>query len=207
MKFTHTDTENLIELLQWRRDVRHFKPDALKMDDIQKLVQAMDLAPSVGNSRPWRIVEVESEDTRSKIIENHTLANSAAAKVYDDKQRNDYNALKLAGLREAPLQLAVFTEIAPQAGHGLGRQTMPETLQYSTVIAIHQLWLMARTLNIGVGWVSILQSEEVARILDVEENWNFTAYLCIGYPQYDDEMPELHRKGWQENTSNTWIKR
>src|SRR3546814_2267742 len=55
-----------------------------------------------------------------------------------------YARLKLAGLDEAPEQLAVFAEGDPAQGHGLGRRSMPETLLYSTVCAVHTLWLAAR---------------------------------------------------------------
>lgn len=207
MKFKANDTQAILELLRWRRDVRHFKIDPLPDDVIENLMQAIALAPSVGNSRPWRIVRVKSDEIKEKIISNHGEANSEASQTYEDTERDEYQSLKLAGLREAPLQLAIFTDINPSAGRGLGRQTMPETLTYSTVIAIHQLWLVARTLNIGVGWVSILNAKELNDTLDVDPSWKLTAYLCIGYPAYDDDTPELHRTGWQENTEKEWLEK
>lgn len=207
MKFKKSDTEAMLELFRWRRDVRHFKTDPLPDDIIKQLMKAIALAPSVGNSRPWRIVRVQSPEIRDKIMANHGEANSNASQSYDGSQRNEYQALKLAGLKEAPLQLAIFTDINPSAGRGLGRQTMPQTLNYSTVIAIHQLWLIARTLNIGVGWVSILNPESLNKTLDVDPTWQLTAYLCIGYPAYDDDTPELHRTGWQENTAKEWLEK
>src|SRR3546814_2913221 len=66
-----------------------------------------------------------------------------------------YESLKLHGLREAAEILAVFSDEAPAAGHGLGVATMPEALRYSTVLAIHTLWLAAQSRGIGLGWVSI----------------------------------------------------
>ncbi len=207
MKFSSSDTNTMLELLRWRRDVRHFKPTSLPEETVNTLMKAIALAPSVGNSRPWRIVRIKSEDIKAKIIANHGEANEMASKEYNNKERSEYQALKLAGLKEAPLQLAIFTDIDPSAGRGLGRQTMPETLTYSTVIAIHQLWLIARTLNIGVGWVSILNTDSLNETLDVDPNWKLTAYLCIGYPAFDDDTPELHRTGWQENTAKEWLER
>jgi nitroreductase len=84
---------------------------------------------------------------------------------------------------------------------------MPETLVHSTVIAVHTLWLTARSLNLGVGWVSILDPVEVGRCLDVEPGWQLTAYLCLGYPLVDDDTPELERRGWQDRTSTPWLVR
>ena len=108
-----------------------------------------------------------------------------------------YASLKLAGLKEAPCHVAVFVDETTRAGHGLGRQTMPETLHYSAVAAVQTLWLAARAYGLGVGWVSILAPAEVARILDVPEEWSLVAYLCVGYPEEEHLDPELERQGWQ----------
>lgn len=205
MKFDPSHRDVLLDLLRWRRDVRHFTGDPVSDDTLAVLQRALALAPSVGNSQPWRIVRVESAALRHQIIANHTAANKSAADVYDGARRDAYCSLKLAALEEAPVQLAVFTEVDPGAGHGLGRQTMPETLTYSTVLAIHGMWLAARSMNLGVGWVSILDPKEVERILDVDANWHLTAYLCIGHPKFDDDTPELARVGWQQHCETEWL--
>ncbi len=207
MEFTKNDTARVLDLMKWRRDVRHFKSTPVSEDDLLVMRNAMSLAPSVGNSRPWRVVNVTSNTARNAVIECFSKANQAAAKIYDDEKRKEYEALKLAGLKEAPIHLAVFTEMSPEEGAGLGRQTMPETLTYSTISAIHQLWLAARTLNIGMGWVSILEPDAMNELLNVSQNWKFTAYLSVGYPQEDHDTPELERKGWQENVDSKWLER
>ena len=76
-----------------------------------------------------------------------------------------YARLKLAGLDDAPCQFAVFADRATVQGHGLGRLTMPSTLDYSAVLAVHTLWLAARAEGIGLGWVSILDPAVVASML------------------------------------------
>ncbi|WP_239501204.1 nitroreductase family protein, partial [Stenotrophomonas maltophilia] len=72
-----------------------------------------------------------------------------------------YRSLKLAGLREAPVHLAVFCDETTEAGLGLGRATMPEMLRYSVVGAVQTFWLAARARGLGVGWVSILDPCDV----------------------------------------------
>ena len=108
-----------------------------------------------------------------------------------------YARLKLAGLDEAPCQFAVFAEPDPGQGHGLGRATMPETTAYSAVMAVHTLWLAARALGLGLGWVSILDPVTVAAALDVPPGWTLVGYFCLGYPQAADQVPELERLGWE----------
>lgn len=207
MQMTQAHRDALQDVLEWRRDVRHFLPDPIPAATLARLRAAMDLAPSVGNSRPWRVLQVDSATLRTAIIANFETANAKAGAIYDDDKRADYNALKLAGLRDAPIHLAVFTAQDPDEGHGLGRQTMPEMLAYSTACAIHTLWLAARAENIGLGWVSILDPEAVARTLDAPAHWSLTGYLCLGKAAFADATPLLHQNEWQENTPTMWEKR
>ncbi|MFZ3580576.1 5,6-dimethylbenzimidazole synthase [Loktanella sp. DJP18] len=204
MRMTATHRDALDNLLRWRRDVRHFRPDPIPQDRLDRLRDAMDMAPSVGNARPWRVMQVASPTLRAAVVANFEEANAEAAAHYADDRRAAYDRLKLAGLREAPVHLAIFTARDPGEGHGLGRQTMPQTLAFSTVCAIHGLWLAARADNIGVGWVSILDPDLLHATLNAQKDWDFTAYLCLGLPASDDDTPLLHRTDWQANTATCW---
>jgi 5,6-dimethylbenzimidazole synthase len=204
MHLSQAHRDALRDVLRWRRDVRHFLPDPVSDDVLDRLRAAMDMAPSVGNARPWRVLHVKTSTLRDAVIANFEAANTKAGAIYDDAKRARYDALKLAGLKEAPVHLAVFTESAPKAGHGLGRQTMPEMLSYSTVAAIHTLWLAARAENLGLGWVSILDPAGVSAVLDVPDHWDLTGYLCLGKAASDDDTPLLHRSEWQTNTQTVW---
>lgn len=185
-------------LLRWRRDVRHFRPDQLAESDIEALLSAAHHAPSVGNSQPWRIVRVETPALRSEVADHVDHCVHHAAERYEGAEREHYLSLKLHGLREAPLQLAVFCDHATEDGGGLGRRTMAETLDWSVVMAIHSLWLAAVARGIGVGWVSILEPAEIARMLAVPPQWRLIAWLCIGQPIQPSNQPELEIRGWQE---------
>jgi 5,6-dimethylbenzimidazole synthase len=206
MEFTPQQAATLAEIMLWRRDVRHFLPSPVPEDVLEKLRLAMDHAPSVGNARPWRIIRVESPDLRAAVRAEFTRCNQDAAATYEGEQAAAYARLKLAGLDAAPVQLAVFTETDPEAGHRLGRATMELTLQQSTAMAIYALWLAARAENLGVGAVSILQPSVVERLFAVPAHWEFSAYLCIGKPAFTDDTPLLHRAGWQRNEQTIWEK-
>ena len=151
MKLSPDHRQALRDVLTWRRDVRHFKTDPIDAERVDRLRAAMDLAPSVGNARPWRVMQVQSPDKRAAIIADFEAANDEAASKYGGTKRDSYMALKLAGLREAPVHLAVFTEHEPDAGHGLGRPTMPEILAYSPVAPHHTPWPAARPAHISPG--------------------------------------------------------
>ena len=111
------------DLLEWRRDVRHFRSDPLAPETLSRLRAAMDRAPAVGNARPWRVLQIDNAAKRAAVIADFEVANEDAACGYEGDAAAKYRALKLAGLREAPVHLAVFTETKPVEGAGLGRQT------------------------------------------------------------------------------------
>ncbi|MEP1442027.1 MAG: 5,6-dimethylbenzimidazole synthase [Hyphomicrobiales bacterium] len=207
MLFDVPQQNTLRDILTWRRDIRHFKTDPVPESMLERLREAMELAPSVGNARPWRMVRVKSPSLRQSIRDNFEHANVEAASLYEDKQKADYAKLKLSGLDKAPEQFAVFTEIDPSEGHGLGRQTMPEALRQSTAMAVHTLWLAARAENLGLGMVSILDPLGIKDILAVPDAWEFSAYLCLGWPENSDDTPLLHREKWQQNTKTNWIEK
>jgi 5,6-dimethylbenzimidazole synthase len=189
--------DRFAELLRWRRDVRRFRRDPLPLGLLDRLLDLACLAPSVGNSQPWRFVLVEDEMRRAAVRSVFSRCNADAASGYEDERAAHYRGLKLAGLQEAPVQLAVFCDRSTGQGHGLGRQTMPEALDHSAVTAIHTLWLAARIEGVGLGWVSILEPQAVAALLDVPPDWHLIGYLCLGFPESEEPVPELEREGWQ----------
>ena len=202
-----SDAEALDRILAWRRDVRHFRPDPLDQALRDDLRRSMDRAPSVGNARPWRIVEVRSAALRAAVRAEFQRCNAEAAAAYAADRRADYLRLKLAGLDVAALQLAVFTETEPEAGHRLGPRTMPETLHQSTAMAIQTLWLAARARQVGLGMVSILDPRRMEELFDLPATWAFSAYLCLGFPAFEDDLPLLDRAGWQASSPTEWLPR
>ena len=197
-KFSEDFRRQFRDLLTWRRDVRRFARRPIDPVIVGELLDLANLAPSVGNSQPWRFVLVDDAGRRARIREIFERCNDAARTGYTGARAELYGRLKLAGLQDAPAHVAVFVDETTAVGHGLGRRTMPETLHYSAVAAVHTLWLAARTYGLGVGWVSILTPRDVRRVLDVPKDWSLIAYLCVGYPLEDHIDPELERHGWQE---------
>lgn len=189
------------DLVLWRRDVRRFKPDPVAPERIDALLEIASHAPSVGLSQPWRFVRVVSPDRRAAVVASFTDANEKALQGYAGEQQAIYAGLKLAGLKEAPIHLAIFSDDATHTGSGLGQQTMPETLHYSVVAAVQTLWLAARADGIGMGWVSILDPVAVTRVLDVPSGWSLVAYLCLGVPAEEHLDPELERHHWESRTN------
>lgn len=190
--------DQFVTLLEWRRDVRRFRPDPVPADLIDKLLHLAVLAPSVGNSQPWRFVRVDDPARRAAVRASFEDCNAEALNAYHGERAQQYATLKLAGMDIAPVQIAVYCDTVPREGAGLGRRTMPETLQHSVAAAVQTLALAARAWGLGVGIVTILEPRVVSRALDVPEDWAFVGYLCIGWPEEEHRDPELVRYGWQD---------
>ena len=188
---------DLLDLLAWRRDVRSFDRKPLPAGTVERLTETACLAPSVGLSEPWRFVIVDDPARRAAVRENFECCNAAALATQDESRQGLYARLKLAGLDQAPVHIAAFADRSCDQGHGLGRATMPEAVDYSVAIAIHTLWLAARLEGIGLGWVSILDPARVCAALDVSPDWRLIGYLCLGFPSETDDVPVLQRQGWE----------
>ena len=194
----HADLERLMRL---RRDVRRFRPDPVDPALLEACLATFPLAPSVGLSQPWRLVRVESAAARAAAQANFESCNAAALAGYSGEKAKAYARLKLSGMNDAPVQLAIFCDEATDKGAGLGAATMPETRRYSVVAAIFQFWLMARAHGLGVGWVSILDPKRLARDLDIPASWRLVAWLCVGWPEEESDRPELERLGWESRVN------
>jgi len=184
-------------LMRLRRDVRRFRTDAIDEAVLMRCLDAFRLAPSVGLSEPWRVIRVESDAARAAALENFQAANAKALAGYSGEKARLYSTLKLSGMQEAPVQLAVFCDDATDKGLGLGAGTMPETRRYSVVSAITLFWLALRIEGLGLGWVSILDPDRMARDLNVSQDWHLIGYFCVGWPEVQSDTPELEQVGWE----------
>jgi 5,6-dimethylbenzimidazole synthase len=198
-RFSEEERRGLYRAIYERRDVRSFfKPDEISDDVLARLLDAAHHAPSVGLMQPWRFIVIRHRQVRQTVYEIFDRASRAAAQIYTDDRRAMYDTLKLAGILQAPINLCVTCDEATARGHGLGRQTMRETGVYSTVCAVQNLWLAARAEGVGVGWVSILDVDELRAALDIPEVVVPVAYLCLGYVTEFGTEPDLEIKGWEQ---------
>ncbi|MEH6446006.1 MAG: 5,6-dimethylbenzimidazole synthase [Oceanospirillaceae bacterium] len=196
-QFNPQDCETLEQIMLHRRDVRgnRFLAQQIPQSALDKILFAAINAPSVGFSQPWEFVIIKDEKRKQAIKENFMAANNSEKQQFNDTKKNEYEALKLEGIHEAPLNIAVF--YTPSKHPVLGQTNMPEVGPYSVVCAVQNMWLMARALNIGLGWVSILDPEKVKQIVNAPAENKLVAYLCLGYVDQFYTSPELEQKKWQ----------
>jgi 5,6-dimethylbenzimidazole synthase len=196
MNFTKNDAQKLLKIIKARRDVRgnRFVNKTIEDDKLNLILEAAISAPSVGYSQPWKFIIIKDENTKDKISKNFTQENNKAKEIFKDREL--YNKLKLEGIKEAPINIAVLYE--PKDEVVLGMTSMKKMGEYSVVCAIQNMWLMARALNIGIGWVSILDENKVLKEINAKKGSLLVAYLCIGYVDWFYEESELKTIGWDK---------
>jgi 5,6-dimethylbenzimidazole synthase len=194
MKFNKKDLDTLTNIIASRRDVRgnNFINKKISRKKLDIILNSALQAPSVGYSQPWQFIIVEKE--KRELVYNHFK------KSYDKSKENFvdkplYNTLKLEGIKESSINIAVYYK--KPTSNILGQTYMKRTGEYSVVCAILNMWLTARALNIGMGWVSILKAKKINKIFNIEKNeYKFIAYLCFGYTKEFYNEPELKKLKW-----------
>ena len=195
MNFTNDDAAKLLKIIKARRDVRgnRFISQAIEDEKLHMILEAGIHAPSVGYSQPWKFVIIKDKKIKNELLENFEGENSTAKEIFSEREL--YKNLKLEGIMEAPVNIAVLYE--PKEEAVLGMTSMKKMGEYSVVCAVQNMWLMARALNIGIGWVSILDEAKVLKSLKCEKNSQLIAYLCVGYVDEFYKESELKTLGWE----------
>jgi 5,6-dimethylbenzimidazole synthase len=198
-RFSNSERQILYEVIQARRDIRHFRPDPIPVDVLRRILEAAHHAPSVGFMQPWNFILVTSLETRRQLHATFEEENrNELEKIGNEERKELYRTLKLEGILEAPLNIAITCDRRRDAPFVIGRAPMPETDLFSTCLAIQNMWLAARAEGVGIGWVSILPREATEKLLGIPEGVRLVAYLCVGYPTEFRDKPMLEEVGWKD---------
>ena len=196
MKFNKKDLNTLTNIIASRRDIRgnNFINKKVSNKKLKVILESALNAPSVGYSQPWEFIVVD-EEKKNLVYEHFTKAFNKSKTKFLDKPL--YNSLKLEGIKESNFNIAVYYK--KSTSNVLGQTYMKRTGEYSVVCAILNMWLTARALNIGMGWVSILKPKKINKIFDIDKNeYKFIAYLCFGYTKEFYNEPELKKLKWNK---------
>ncbi len=196
--FSDDERAGLYRAIYERRDVRsQFLPDPIPVDVLARLLTAAHHAPSVGFMQPWDFIVIDSTEVRQSVLDIFNEENHKAADNYSGERNTQYKSLKLQGILDSPVNLCITCDRRRGGTHVLGRNSIVETDLFSTCLAVQNLWLAARAEGIGVGWVSILDQQKLAKTLCLPEQVYPLAYLCLGYVSEFLDQPELQAKGWR----------
>jgi nicotinate-nucleotide--dimethylbenzimidazole phosphoribosyltransferase len=194
----------IYDVIAERRDIRRFRADPVPEAVLARVLEAGHQAPSVGLMQPWRMIVVESLDTRIAIRQLAQRERISQAERFDERARHFLDQ-KIEGIVEAPLGICVCCDHGDDGEEVLGRGTIPETDVYSTACAIENMWLAARAEGLGVGWVSFYRPHDLRSLLGIPSRVDPIAYLCVGWPDERPVRPGLESAGWAERLPSTRV--
>ena len=190
---------NLEELLKSRRDTRHFKKDAVSDEVLEKALAAGHTAPSVGLTDATRYYIVNDESIKKEIKTIFEEYNAKAISLIEsDPQKKLYNSLKLEAIMDAPIGLIVCYDRSVLNNFTIGTIATNDTIKFSAVCAVQNIWLSLTEQGYSMGWVSILNYYRFKKLLGLPDEIEPLGYFCVGKPQTDyGQQPMLQQLGWK----------
>ena len=192
-----------------RRDIRHFLPDPVAPEVLQRLLTAAHYAPSVGYMQPWRFIRITDPQLRGTLCELVEQERQRTAEALGERE-DEFMRLKVEGIRECG-EVLVTALMDQRENHIFGRRTLPEMDLASVACAIQNIWLAARAEGLGLGWVSIFDPEQLRLALNMPEGAKPVAILCLGHVEAFYPRPMLETEGWDTRREladlvfeNTW---
>ena len=190
----------LDEILKSRRDTRHFTEDQVPDAVIEKALQAGHWAPSVGLTDATKYYLIRSAEMKKAIKDLFLDYDEKAISLTDnEQQKQDYKALKLEAIEEAPLGLVICYDRSVLNNFTIGTVGSNEAVKFSSVCAAQNIWLSLTEQGYSMGWVSILNYYQFKQLLGLPENMEPLGYFCVGKPATNyDNQPMLQQLKWKQ---------
>ncbi|GGK68223.1 5,6-dimethylbenzimidazole synthase [Amphritea balenae] len=194
--YSTADKEAVYRVIAERRDMRHFRSDAVDPEVIKQMLIAAHHAPSVGLMQPWRFLRVSDNDLRQQL---HQLVDEERAHTAEamGERKNEFMKLKVEGILDCA-EVIVAALPDDREKYVFGRRTLPEMDLASLSCAIQNMWLVARAEGIGMGWVSMFDPQALAQLLKMPANSKPVAILCIGHVDEFYDRPMLVEENWAQ---------
>jgi nitroreductase len=156
------------QLVQHRYSCRHYSPDPIEKDALNKILEAARLAPTASNRQPFQIIIIKTKDKKEDLL-------------------NIYNRDWFV---QAPLVLCVCSD--PEEGwvrHNYDNQS------YATVdaaIVVDHITLQAADLGIGTCWIGAFNPQATREFLKLPDQIEPIAFTPLGYP-LDESKPKTRK--------------
>ncbi|MBI2765127.1 MAG: nitroreductase family protein [Chloroflexi bacterium] len=165
----------VLDALSSRRARRAFSPSPIPAGVQETLWQAVALAPSHGNSQPWRLLVAESESVRQSLFHALSPGNQSWA-------------------GHAPLLVAVAAIPANDTVQREPDGTQRELWAFHAGIATGNLLAQATALGLIAHPMAGFDSAAVRAVFAAPPDLQILAVVAIGYPGDPDSLPDDLRR-------------
>ncbi len=164
-----------LELAKKRFSVRKFKPDPVKEEDLQYVLEAGRIAPSANNSQPWQFIVVIKDGANNN-------------KVNELYHREWYN--------DAPVVIIIVADHSKSWHRSDGK----DHADIDVAIAADHMTLAATEKGLGTCWVCNFDVEKTKVFCGLPEHFEPVVIFPLGYPdvEVDEERHSVKRKPLSE---------
>ena len=147
------------DVAKTRRSVRSYRSDPIPEEVLNRVLEAVRIAPSGSNRQPWRFIVVEDEDAKQRLVpacNGQSWIADAPVVIVACGQNIHYNRGGYMG------DMSVLVDVA---------------------IGFTHLILAARAEGLGTCWIGAFSNDEVRKTLGVPEDYYVVAVTPLGYPE------------------------
>lgn len=185
---------NVLEAIQKRRSIRKYKPDDIPEEVLNRLLEAMRLAPSGANAQAWKFIVVRDKATKEKVVDACQYSTTKGA-VNPQKWIHEAPVIIVACAFEADGSFRFYSEREAIIGYGgsLQAELAKGAFEYETLvlydlaIALDHLTLASAAEGLGTCWIAGMNEHKMKTALSIPEDVRAALAMVIGYP---DESPD-----------------
>ena len=161
-------TVDFLELVGTRHSVRSYDPRPVEPEKLERVLEAVRLAPSGSNRQPWKFVVVRNGEIRARLS------------VACANQQH---------VAQAPVVVA-GVGLMPDRVMRCGVQGDAVDL----AIAMEHLALAAAAEGLGTCWIGAFDQDPVREVLGIPESAKVIELMTLGYPAADASPRPKSRK-------------
>jgi len=157
---------DFLELVKLRYSVRSYQPRPVEQDKLDRVLEAVRLAPFGPSQEPWRFVVVRDDEVRRRLVPACAHQQSVA---------------------QAPVVIA-GVGLTPDR---VMRCDIPGD-PVDVAIAMEHLALAAAAEGLGTCWIGAFYQDQVRQVLGIPKSAKVIELMTLGYPA--DSPPSKQRK-------------
>ena len=199
---------DVFEAMSTCRAIRHFKPDPVPVELIDKILWAATRAPSPGNTQGWDFVVVDDAAKKTRIAGAIRLVMTDRVAAMDRPNKStrlmlDGTAKMISTLEFAPVLIFVAGPVIFPAG--APREQYTWSALYP---AAQNILLAARALGLGTTFTTLhgVAEPTIRDVLNVPTHIKLAAMIPVGWPDANfgpvtrrPVTDVVHRNGWDDN--------
>jgi nitroreductase len=171
---------DVFEAIKNRRSIGKIKPEQIKLEIIETLLEVATWAPNHHHTEPWRFFVLTGEGRRPL---GRTLVEISKEKMEDPT--TEENQLKLRKAEEKPFRAPVIITVAVTPSDNPRVERVEEIGAVNA--AIQNLLLAAYALGLGAIWRSGLPAyhPKMKKLFGLQEKDEILGFVYLGYPNMD----------------------